>query len=94
VRDTMMQAALLSGERTWADSVVVRGKARQLARVRQWLAGVEEPLRVTDTHDYVPLATSLPAPVRVPVLWPGCDRTGNTRDTPPRTTNSSGEEGV
>ncbi len=92
--DTIRPAALLSWKRTWADGAVVRGKARQPARMRQWPAGVEEPLRVTDTHDYVPLATSLPAPVRVPVLWPGCDRTGNTRDTPPRTTNSSGEEGV
>ncbi len=58
----MMQAALLSGERTWADGAVVRRKARQLARVRQWQAGVEEPLRVTDTHDYVPLGA---------LLWPG-----------------------
>ncbi len=60
--DTMMPAALLSGERTWADTAVVRGKARQLARVRQWQAGVEEPLRVADTHDYVPLGA---------LLWPG-----------------------
>jgi len=60
--DTTMQAALLSGERTWADGAVVRGKARQLARVRQWLAGVEEPLRVADTYDYVPLGA---------LLWPG-----------------------
>ena len=58
---TMRPAALLSGERTWADGAVVRGKARQLARVRQWLAGVEEPLRVTDTHDYVPVRA---------LLWP------------------------
>ena len=92
--DTMRPAALLSWKRTWADGPVVRGKARQLARMRQWQAGVEEPLRVADTHDYVPLATSLPAPVRVPVLWPDCDRTGNTRDTPPRTTNSSREVDV
>jgi len=60
--DPMMQAALLRWERTWADGPVVRGKARQLARVRQWLAGVEEPLRVTDTHDYAPLGA---------LLWPG-----------------------
>ncbi len=40
---------------------MVRGKARQLARVRQWLAGVEEPLRVTDTHDYAPVGA---------LLWP------------------------
>jgi len=60
--DTTMQTALLSGERTGADGAVVRGKARQLARVRQWLAGVEEPLRVADTHDYVPLGA---------LLWPG-----------------------
>jgi len=92
--DTMMQAALLSWERTWAAAPWCGGRRASWHRVRQWLAGVEEPLRVTDTHDYVPLATSLPAPVRVPVLWPDCDRTGNTRDTPPRTTNSSGEEGV
>ncbi len=60
--DPMRPAALLSWERTWADGPVVRGKARQLARVRQWLAGVEEPLRVTDTHDYVPVGA---------LLWPG-----------------------
>lgn len=60
--DTMMAAALLSWGRAWADSAVVRGKARQLARVRQWQAGVEEPLRVADTHDYVPLGA---------LLWPG-----------------------
>ncbi len=60
--DTMRPAALLSGERTWADTAVVRGKARQLARVRQWQAGVEEPLRVAETHDYVPLGA---------LLWPG-----------------------
>jgi len=59
--DPVMQVALLSWERTWADGPVVRGKARQLARVRQWLAGVEEPLRVTDTHDYAPLGA---------LLWP------------------------
>ncbi len=41
---------------------MVRGKARQLARVRQWLAWVEEPLRVADTHDYVPVGA---------LLWPG-----------------------
>jgi hypothetical protein len=64
--DPMMQAALLSWERTWADGPVVRGKARQLARVRQWLAGVEEPLRVTDTHDYAPLGA---------LLWPGMTAT-------------------
>jgi len=29
--DTMMQAALLSWKRAWADSPVVRGKARRLA---------------------------------------------------------------
>jgi len=34
--DTMRPAALLSWKRTWADGPVVRGKARQLARVRQW----------------------------------------------------------
>ena len=60
--DTMMAAALVGWERAWADGAVVRGKARQLARVRQWLAGVEEPLRVADTHDYVPLGA---------LLWPG-----------------------
>ncbi len=38
------------------------GKGRQLARVRQWQAGVEEPLRVADTHDYVPVGA---------LLWPG-----------------------
>ncbi len=37
--DTMRPAALLSWERAWADGAVVRGKARQLARVRQWQAG-------------------------------------------------------
>ncbi len=57
----MRPAALVSGERTWADGAVVRGKARQLARVRQWLAGVEEPLRVAETHDYVPVGS---------LLWP------------------------
>ncbi len=41
---------------------MVRGKARQLARVRQWQAGVEEPLRVADTHNYVPVGA---------LLWPG-----------------------
>ena len=34
--DTTMQAALLSWERTWADSSVVRGKARQLACCWRW----------------------------------------------------------
>ncbi len=64
--DPMRPAALLSGERTWADGPVVRGKARQLARVRQWQAGVEEPLRVAETHDYVPVGA---------LLWPGMTAT-------------------
>ena len=57
--DTIRPAALLSWKRTWADGAVVRGKARQLARVRQWLAGVEEPLRVAETHDYVPVCVAV-----------------------------------
>jgi len=83
--DTMMQAALLSGERAWADGAVVRGKARQLARVRQWLAWVEEPLRVTDTHDYVPVGA---------LLWPGDDGTAHERHIPMRKTNPSREVDV
>jgi hypothetical protein len=34
--DTMRPAALLSWKRTWADSPVVRGKARQLACCWRW----------------------------------------------------------
>jgi len=83
--DTMMQAALLSGERTWADSPVVRRKARQLARVRQWQAGVEEPLKVAETHDYVPVGA---------LLWPGDDGTAHERHIPMRKTNPSREVDV
>lgn len=83
--DTMRQAALLSGERTWADGPVVRGKARQLARVRQWLAaGVEEPLRVAETHDYVPVCVAVARD----------DGTAHERHIPMRKTNPSREVDV
>ena len=82
-------AALRGWERARPHGAVVRGKAEQLARLRKGLAE-HEPMRITDTHDYVPVAASMPSRL----LWPGCGRTAPDRAVPMRTTNLSGEAGV
>ena len=47
-------------------------KAELVAGLQESAAGREDLWLVNDTHDYAPLAASLPESLRVPLLWPSC----------------------